>query len=282
MSERIDADMALILREVGGDVDDARVVYTNDFSSRGEQGRSRGPMGSGELAAAADSMCPFHYRVSVDVDPDGSRSARFPTRTEQPGGGRSYCWFQSYVLGRGALLTGVTAWRWTVLVPTSVELTTPCSYYENRYVASVGIEDKVNHLGVRFDGHERLVWTRGHQPPDEDVLDVIPLGTRIVGGERLQFTLGVDVAAGRSALAIRDDARGIAVSLAGPIVDLGKANAISVSSSGNHLDTDTDTSKFFKMADVRIAQTGRAKPSTTKRIDPSDPLAEPMVPPGRA
>jgi len=274
----IDADLAVILREVGGDVDGARVVYANNFSSRQQQGRSGGPRGTGELAGAADSLCPFHYRVAVDVDVDGTCSARFPTRTEQPGGGSHYCWFQSYVIGRGPLLTGVTAWRWTVLVPTSVELTTPCSYYDNRYLASIGIEEKVNHLGVRFDGHERLVWTRGHQVPDERVLDAIPLGTRLVGGERLQLTLGVHIAAGRTALAIRDDARHLAVSLAGPIVDLSKANAIVLSSSGNHLDTDTDTSKFFRIADVSVVQTA---PSSSSSKQQRSPFFEPMVPPSK-
>lgn len=270
----IDDDMSVIFNAVGGDAGGARVVYENDFSSSERQGRSGGPRGRGPLSDAADCICPFHYRVVVDRHADGSRSARFPTRREQPGGGEHYCWFQSAVVGRGPFLQRVTAWQWTIRVPTSLDLTSRCSYYENRYVASIGVENRVNHLGVRFDGNEQLVWTRGHQAPDERVLDVIPLNVRLVGGERLRLTLGVNVGSGRSAFAVRDDARGIAVSVQGPTVDLTAADSIAVSSSGNHLDTDEDTAAFFALADVVVAQSDARAKTTVDDV-------EPVVPPGR-
>ena len=276
----VDEDQALMLREVGGDVDAARFVYGNDFSAAQRQGRSNGPRGHGELAGAADSMCPFHYRVVVDALPDGTRAARFPTRSEQDGGGRWYCWFQSYVCGRGALLGEVTAWRWTVIVPTAVELTTRCSYYENRYLASIGKENVENHLGVRFDGPERVVWTRG-VGDSEDVIDALPLGTRLVGGERLQLTLGVHIGSGRTALAVREDRRGIAVSAAGPETDLTRADCVVVASAGNHLDSDDDPSRFFRIADVRVLQTRLGQPSSSKGKprDVRDMFGDGVVPP---
>ena len=246
--EDIDPQLAEVLAALDADVEPAWLAYRNDFSSPKTQGRSDGPAGQGPLAADADSMVAFGYGVVVDTLADGTRAARFPTGVEQPGGA-GYSWFGAYVCGRREFVEGVSVWGFTVHVPARVELAERCRYYENRFVAAAGQEDVANIVGVRFDGPEELVWVHG-QGADARVLDRLPLGARLIGGERLRFAFAVDIERGRAALGVRCAERGIDVASAAPtVVDLAGANAIVVSSSGNGLASD-DLDHFFRLSDV--------------------------------
>jgi hypothetical protein len=265
MSDRpIDDATHEALTAVHADVARARVVYENDFTATTTQGRSAGPQGRGALASDIDSMVGFHYRVVVDALADGTRCARFPTGIEQPGGGPGYSWFGSYVCGRTRALDDVTAWAFTVIVPRHVDVTSRCSYYENRFVASVGVEDRESLLGVRFDGDDELIWVHGlsadpRRPSPGTVVDRIPLGARLVGGERLRCLFAVDVRAGRAVFGVRCAERDIDVAVVAPtVVDLMRADSIVVSSSGNTISSDDDPELFFRLADVVVTAAPRA------------------------
>jgi hypothetical protein len=266
MSNRpVDDPTREALAALDADVAAAAVVYENDFGAMTTQGRSRGPQGRGTLAADIDSMVAFRYRVVVDTLADGTRGARFPTGVEQPGGGPGYSWFGSYVCGRRRALDDVTAWAFTVIVPRHVDVTNRCSYYENRFVASVDVEDRESLLGVRFDGDDELIWVRGlnvdpKHPSPGAVVDRIPLGARLVGGERLRCIFAVDVRAGRAVFGVRCAERSIDVAVVSPaVVDLSRADAILVSSSGNTISSDDDPGLFFRIADVVVTAAPRAQ-----------------------
>ena len=159
-------------------------LYANDFAAPFMQGRSQGPRGEGSHVADADSMVPFHYRVVVDHGHDGLRAARFPTMREQPGGGNFYSWFAAYVSCRHGLAEGDRLYAWTVHLPKKLQLDARCSYYENRHVFALGVEDKENHLGLRFDGDRALVWCRGLNEREE-LLGRITLRRTLVPGDVL-------------------------------------------------------------------------------------------------
>jgi hypothetical protein len=261
-STRDDATAEALLA-LNADVDRAAVVYESDFTSPTTQGRSRGPRGRGRLVDDIDSMVAFRYRVVVDTLEDGTRCARFPTGSEQPGGGPGYSWFGSYVCGRRRALDDVTAWAFTVVVPRHVELSERCPYYENRFVASVGVEDRESLLGVRFDRDDELVWVHGlnadpRQASPGTTVDRIPLGARLVGGERLRCVFAVDVRAGRAVFGVRCPARDIDTAVVSPVVvDLKRADSIVVSSSGNTILSDDDPGLFFRIADVVVTAASR-------------------------
>jgi hypothetical protein len=251
----IDDDLQAMLGWLDVDVDDAVVLYANDFTATTTQGRSGGPAGRGPCAADIDVLVPFHYRVVVDTLDDGTRAVRFPTGREQPGGGPGYSWFAPLVRGRGALLRAPTAWGFTVIVPRPFDNTVACAYHENRFVLSVGRENVENLGGLRFDGPDELVWVRGGNGRGyrSEVLDRLPLGSRLVGGEQLRFTVGVDVGAGRLLASVRCGPRGIDTGSAVPIaLDLARADCIVVSASGNSLSSDDDANWFFRLADVVV------------------------------
>jgi hypothetical protein len=256
----LDEDLAAMCGVLGLHAGDAVVLYESDFAASVVQGRSRGPRGRGPLCADVDVMVPFHYRVVVETLPDGLRVARFPTAREQPGGGPGYSWFSAYACGRGAVLRAPTVWGFTVVLPRPVELAERCRHHENRFVLSVGREDKENLVGLRFDGPDELVWVRGSdaRAAGGASLDRLPLGARLVGGERLRFTVGVDRDRGVVAASVRCSAPDVDVGSVCPVaVDLARADCVVVAPAGNALSSDTDAALFARLASIVVVGPAR-------------------------
>lgn len=226
------------------------LLYANDFAAPLTQGRSHGPRGEGSHASDADSMVPFHYCVVVDTGRDGVRAARFPTIREQPGGGNHYSWFAAYVACRGGLVEGDRLYAWTVHLPEVLRLNTRCSFYENRFVFALGIEDKENHLGLRFDDDRTMAWTRGLNEREER-LGRLGLRRPLAPGEALRFSAAVRWRSDAVAIAI-DAADGpLAVGIA-PATSLARASVAVLSSSGNTIGDNHDPSRFCRLSQVRV------------------------------
>jgi hypothetical protein len=225
-------------------------LYANDFAAPFMQGRSQGPRGEGTHVADADSMVPFHYRVVVDHGHDGLRAARFPTMREQPGGGNFYSWFAAYVSCRHGLAEGDRLYAWTVHLPKKVQLDGRCSYYENRHVFALGIEDKENHLGLRFDGDRALVWCRGLNE-SEELLGRITLRRALVPGEALRFSTAVRWGSDAVAVAVDAEDGPLAVGIA-PATPLSRASVAVLSSSGNTIGDNHDPGLFCRLSQVRV------------------------------
>ena len=228
------------------------LLYENRFDGRTPQGRSHGPRGTGPAAADADSMVPFHYRVVVETLDDGQHVTRFPTRPEQPGGGDCYGWFASYVACRKSLVGDRRLYGWTVHLPTTFDLNNRCSYHENRFIFSLGIEDRESHLGLRFDGDDGLLWTVGLHP-HERVLGRVRLTRRLRGLDRLRCTTAVDYLHGACAVAIEDhDGAILAQAVAPAGFSLQRSSVAVLSSSGNTAADSHDTTRFCRLGHVTV------------------------------
>ena len=228
------------------------LLYENRFSGRTPQGRSHGPRGEGPAAADADSLVPFHSRVVVETLDDGEHVTRFPTRHEQPGGGNSYGWFASYVACRNSLVRDRRLYGWTVHLPASFDLDSRCSYYENRFIFSLGIEDRESHLGLRFDGDDCLLWTVGLQQ-HERVLGRMPLVRPLRGLDRLRCTTAVDFQHGGCAVAIEDQHGAmLAQSVAPEGFSLERTTVAVLSSGGNTSADNDDSTRFCRLGHVTV------------------------------
>jgi len=247
-------------------------LYANDFGAPLMQGRSQGPRGEGSHAADADSLVPFHYRVVVDTGRDGLRAARFPTIREQPGGGNHYSWFAAYVACRHGLAEGDRLYAWTVHLPKTLRLDARCSYYENRHVFALGVEDKENHLGLRFDTDRSLVWVRGLNEREE-ILGRVGLRRALAPGEALRFSTAVRWSSDAVAVSIDGEDGPLAVGIA-PTTSLSRASVAVLSSSGNTVGDNQDPAQFCRLSQVRVHAIESGRDGVAMLDD------APLLPPG--
>jgi hypothetical protein len=239
------------------DVDVYVARYVNDGTG-GPAGRSGGPRGGGSWDGDASIEAPFHYRVVSVPGDDGAARMRFPTRREQPGGGRGYFAFNAYAVLRKRFLGEPVGCAWTVDVPARSELSERGWYHENRFVFSAGIENVRNSVGVRFIDEGRLGVFLDASDTPEAVLDlgIDCRGTRL----HLAVALGSTLHPGRFVLHANEG--GVVVNVDPVQLTAANVDALVMSSAGNGLaqpgaggpwetnDDDDDEALFFWISDI--------------------------------
>jgi hypothetical protein len=212
-------------------------------------------------------MVPFHYTVVVD-ERAGIRAARFPTRREQPGGGRFYSWFASYIACRRALAQGNRLYGWTIHLPRRMRLGERCGSYENRFLFSLGVEDSENHLGLRFGDVQTLYWVSGLNGTEE-IVQTFRMRRPLRAGEALRVTTAVQFSVDAVAASITGT-DGLLGECAPPAVSLDRASVAVLSSTGNTHGDDDDDDMFFRLSQVRVYAVDRDAASQHVETDDAE------------